>query len=857
MKSIFWRLVLLAVFTAGAIILFLPSTPLQKSLPAFWADSVPKIALGLDLQGGMHIVLEVDQEKGLETHVKRISDSVKEMLKENKVPYTYLRPTGIDSFTITYPAGSNKTVPQKINSLVSEEYPLFDKGKQTGNKLVFKLLDSEIERLNNWSTSQALEVIKNRLDPEGVTEPIIQRQGPREIVVQLPGIKDPQRAISRIEQTAMLEFRMLDSAGDITKALRGSVPFGSELIYQKKTDPETGEVDMIPFLVKKEILLTGDLISDARVAFDQYNESYVSITFDRQGGKIFERLTEQNINKRMAIILDGNLYSAPNINEKISGGRASISGGFSYDEAVDLAIVLRAGALPVPVKIIQNVTVGPSLGQDSINAGKNAIVLGAILVILFMIIYYRTSGIIAIWAVLLNLLMLMGSMAYFNATLTLPGIAGILLTIGMGVDANVLIFERIKEELRAGRTPRSAVDAGYDRAWWTIVDSQVTTLITAAVLFQFGSGPIKGFAVSLSLGIMINLFTALVGTKVIFDILNSRSKLGKINMMSTGGVSAIDFLSKRKVAVIISTILAVAGIIAAVAIPLGKARLGTDFTGGVAIQYRFEAPVLVEDARKILEAGGFGDADLQEFSGANKLLVKVKRSEGDLSAMSKAIGDAFANGLPENPYTVDSTTEIGPTVGKKLQSDAFWAVIISLFGIFFYIAWRFEFRFGIAAVVATFHDVLAVLAILFFMGSEINLMVITALLTIAGYSINDSVVVFDRIRENLKKQATTRSKAKQKETLIDLINRSVNEMLRRTIVTSGTTLLVLLALFVIGGEVIHEFSFTLIIGVLVGTYSSIFVASPLLLLWKGTSGRLIHENTPGGASAGKAIENNS
>ncbi len=531
MKSIFWRLVLLAIFTVGAIILFLPSTPLQKSLPAFWADSVPKIALGLDLQGGMHIVLEVDQEKGLETHVKRLSDSVKAMLKENNVPYTYLKTTGIDSITISYPSGSNIKVPQNIERLMGDEYPVFDKPAKSGNKLVFRLIEAEIERLNNWSTSQALETIRNRIDKFGVTEPIIQRQGPREIIIQLPGMKDPKRAIDLIGKTAMLEFRMLDSTGDLTMALKGSVPFGSELIYQKKTNPETGEVDMIPYLVKKETLLTGDLISDAKVAFDsQFNEPYVGINFDRQGGKIFERLTAQNVNKRMAIILDGNLYSAPNINEKISGGRASITGGFTYDEAVDLAIVLRAGALPAPVNVIQNVTVGPSLGHDSIEAGIRAVIFGGALVIIFMILYYRASGIIAIWAVFLNIIMLMGSMAYFNATLTLPGIAGILLTIGMGVDANVLIFERIKEELRAGRTPRSAVDSGYDRAWWTIVDSQVTTLITAAVLFQFGSGPIKGFAVALSLGILINLFTALVGTKVIFDIINTRSKLGKVNI---------------------------------------------------------------------------------------------------------------------------------------------------------------------------------------------------------------------------------------------------------------------------------------------------------------------------------------
>ncbi len=322
-------------------------------------------------------------------------------------------------------------------------------------------------------------------------------------------------------------------------------------------------------------------------------------------------------------------------------------------------------------------------------------------------------------------------------------------------------------------------------------------------------------------------------------------------------VTKIDFLGKRKPALVLSIILAIIGIIAAVAIPTGMARLGTDFTGGVAVQFRFEKPVEIDTARDLLAKGGYPDADLQEFAGDNKVLVKVQRSEGDLGEMSGGIGVVFKNGFPDNPYIIDSTTEIGPTVGKKLQSDAFWAVVISLFGILFYIGWRFEFRFGMAAVIATFHDILAVLGIFFVLGHEINLLSITALLTIAGYSINDSVVVFDRIRENLKKQATTKQKAGVSETLKSLINRSINEMLHRTVITSGTTLLVLLALFFIGGEVIHEFALTLIVGILVGTYSSIFVASPLLLLWK-KDGKLIHHReedpsvggpgAPGGAA---------
>lgn len=303
----------------------------------------------------------------------------------------------------------------------------------------------------------------------------------------------------------------------------------------------------------------------------------------------------------------------------------------------------------------------------------------------------------------------------------------------------------------------------------------------------------------------------------------------------SGKVTTIDFLGKRRIALVISLILAIIGIIAAISIPLGKANLGTDFSGGVSTQFRFTSPVVVENIRALLEAGGFGDADIQEISGATKLLIRVKKVDGELGDVSKSIGKIFATSLAENPYTIDSTTEVGPTVGRRLQRDAFWAVVISLLGILFYIGWRFEFRFGIAAVVATFHDVLAVLGILFVVNKEINLLVVTALLTIAGYSINDSVVVFDRIRENLRR------KGKSKEEFVPLINRSVNEMLRRTIVTSGTTLLVLLALFFLGGEVIHDFSLTLILGVLIGTYSSIFVASPLLLLWKGKKGKLIED----------------
>jgi len=528
MKSILWRGVLLGLFTLIALVLFLPSTPISKKLPSFWADGISKIVLGLDLQGGMHLVLDVDRDKAVETYVQRMAGSLEATLKDKGIAYVSVNAIGQDKIAVRY---ESTDVPSAVKEIVGEEMPVLVSPRDPGGELVFTLDAAENERIKEWASSQALETIRNRIDKFGVSEPLIQKQGEREIVIQLPGLKDPERAIALIGRTAVLEFRMIDEENDPQEAVDYGPPFGSELVFQHRADPQTGRITKIPYLVKREVLLTGDLLSDARVAFDsQFNEPYVSLNFDSQGARIFERITGRNVGKRIAIILDGKLHSAPVVREKIAGGKAQVSGGFTLTDATDLAIVLRAGALPAPVNIIQNVTVGPTLGKDSIEAGIKAIILGAIFVLVFMLVYYKTSGLIANIAITLNIVMLLGAMSWFNATLTLPGIAGILLTIGMGVDSNVLIFERIKEELKAGRTPRSAVNAGYDRAWWTIVDSHVTTLITAAVLFQFGSGPIKGFAVSLSLGILINLFTSLVGTKFAFDIQNDTIGIKKLSI---------------------------------------------------------------------------------------------------------------------------------------------------------------------------------------------------------------------------------------------------------------------------------------------------------------------------------------
>jgi preprotein translocase subunit SecD len=391
-----------------------------------------------------------------------------------------------------------------------------------------------------------LETIRNRIDQFGVTEPLIQQQGKAEILVQLPGVTEPQRAMELIGRTALLEFRLLDENSPLAselparveigkeeeaiKPFLGRLPADDEILFERITDETEKVTHKRPYLVKKTAALTGATLTDARVSIGDFNTPSVSIVFDAMGAKQFEAVTAANVQRQLAIVLDGTVYSAPTIQERIGGGRAVVSGTYTTEEANDLAIILRAGSLPAPVEIIQNVTVGPSLGRDSIDKGIRAGVIGTLLIVIFMVIYYRASGLLADFAMGLNIVLLIGALAALNATLTLPGIAGIILTIGMAVDSNVLIFERIRDELRTGKPVRLAIDAGYDKAFSSIFDSHVTALITSVVLFLFGTGPIKGFAVSLSLGIMINLFTSLVGTRVVFDWILQRRKLNRLSV---------------------------------------------------------------------------------------------------------------------------------------------------------------------------------------------------------------------------------------------------------------------------------------------------------------------------------------
>ncbi|MCA9473804.1 MAG: protein translocase subunit SecD [Nitrospirales bacterium] len=545
MKKIRGRLIALVALTVISVMISLPSFPsLYAPLPA-WMKAVLSdrgLALGLDLQGGVHLVLEVEEDRAVEIAVDRSKKALEDLKADSELPFASVVREGTQSLVITLEGGEEAKA--KVMQAMEDGFPGFELKDSSDTTLTYELDTVEIDRIKDSAINQALETIRNRIDEFGVAEPLIQRLGRNQIAVQLPGVKDPERAKDLIKKTALLEFKLLDEstvalelpprvevgqAEAVRKEFEGRLPKDSEILFENIISEDGKESYLRPYLIKKDTALTGDVLQDARVTIGEFNEPIVSLTFDSRGAQEFERLTGANVGKRMAIVLDGNVYSAPTINEKIGGGRAVINGTFTTDEANDLAVVLRAGALPAPIKTLQDLTVGPSLGKDSIEKGLRTLVIAGCLVLIFMIVYYRLSGVVANFALVLNLIGLLGALSGLNATLTLPGIAGIILTIGMGVDSNILIFERIREELRLGRPVRLAVDSGYDKAFLTIVDSHVTTLITGLALFLFGTGPIKGFAVTLCLGIAINLFTALVGTKVVFDVFN-RKKLQQLSI---------------------------------------------------------------------------------------------------------------------------------------------------------------------------------------------------------------------------------------------------------------------------------------------------------------------------------------
>ncbi len=688
---------------------------------------------------------------------------------------------------------------------------------QGGMHLLLKMDTSKLppENRNQDVAALAVEIIRNRIDQFGVREPLIQRQGADHILVQLPGVTDRERALKLIGQTALLEFQLVsDSQHLLQQAIDGTVPPGSRL---------SEEEDGTPVLLETGETLTGTILADAWVEAGELGLPEVSFRLNKEGARAFGRLTATNIGRRLAIVLDGKVKSAPVIQSRITdAGR--ITGRFTREEAHDLAIVLRAGALPAPIVVEEERTVGPTLGRDSIHDGLMATAVGLVLIIAFMVGYYLLAGVIAIVALLLNLLLTLGGLGYLQATLTLPGIAGMILTLGMAVDANVLIYERIREELRAGRPMSLAISAGYEKAFTAIFDSNVTTVIAAGFLYWFGTGPIRGFATTLIIGLVASMFTAIFITRIIFDYLLSLGMLKRLRMLQFIGQTKLDFIGKRYICYALSTLIIGAGVAAFVM--RGDARYGVDFTGGLLQEYRLSRPVNADHLRATLSKVGLGEAVLQQFGSQTEWLIRTSgTTQEEIQRTVKLTREALTTDFADASPEMTRLEQVGPTAGALLREKAWLAIVWSMVGILVYVALRFRhFDFGMAGAVALVHDIVVAGGIVCLLGHQIDLIVVAALLTIAGFSINDTIVIYDRVRENLRLH--------RKLGIAEVINLSVNETLGRTLLTSLTVITQVFALYFFGGEVLKTFSLCLLFGFISGVYSTVYIASALVITWR-------------------------
>ena len=834
-----WLSVVLAVLYAAPNVV--PSSTLA-SLPS-WAPKNP-LTLGLDLQGGSHILMRLERTDLIEERLKTTRDDVRRLLREDRIGYTGLSGSGRTvQVRIRNPADIEKAKTALESLLQPIQAGLFGGG--VVNELDFEepeaglfrytLTDAGINYRVSSALTQSIEVVSRRVNELGTTEPVIQRQGSDRILVQVPGLDDPQRLKDLLGQTAKLTFQMVDQSVPVQEAIEGRPPAGTSVLYSTDDPP-------VPYLIEDRIIVSGENLTDAQASFDQRtNEPVVNFRFDTKGAQRFGQATQQNVGRLFAIILDGQVISAPQIREPILGGSGQISGNFTVQSANDLAVLLRAGALPATLTIIEERTVGPGLGADSIKAGQIAGIIGSILVLLFMLAAYGFLGIIANVALIVNITIIIAVLSALGATLTLPGIAGIVLTVGMAVDSNVLIYERIREERRAGRSIIQAIDSGFSRAMTTIVDANVTTLIAAVILFYLGTGPVKGFAVTLAIGIGSTLFTAFTLTRwMIAEWVKRRrpKQLPKAPLTIVPPDTKIPFMWLRRTTFTGSAIALLASLALFLTINM---NYGIDFKGGTMIEVQTKAgDADIGAIRSRLGDLNLGDVQVQEFGASTDVLIRVEAQGGGENAEQSVV--AKVRSELEADYDIRRVESVGPTVSGELARAGTIGVLASLFAILIYIWIRFEWQFAIGAIAATTHDVILTIGFFVVTGIEFNLSSIAAILTIVGYSLNDTVVVYDRVRENLRRY--------KKMTLPALLDLSMNQMLSRTVLTSLTTVLALGALYLFGGEVIRSFTAAMIFGVVIGTFSSIFIAAPLLILFKLRPGKVFADEKQEGGGAG-------
>ena len=791
----------------------LPQSTLDK-LPAWLPHN--QVSLGLDLRGGSHLVLEVDEADLAHEKLQSLVNDSRRVLRDKNIQ-TKSVVLNKDKINVVLadPSQSDAAVTQ-LQTLANTVATGLNAGQSdlavtpNGAGIIIAYSPAGIASNVDFAVQQSLEVIRQRVDQVGVAEPTIQRIGSNRILVQLPGTQDPTRLRELLGSTAKMSFHMLADNADPSNP-------GPGVTIMKDDRGST-------YPVLDRVELSGDRLSDARVSFDpNTHEPLVTFRFDSAGANRFAQITRDNVGKPFAIVLDNKVLSAPVIREPITGGSGQISGNFTADSATTLAALLRAGSLPAKLTVIEERTVGADLGADAIKMGIYSGLIGFVLVALFIFVLYGAWGLLANVALLIHTILTFSALTLVGATLTLPGIAGVVLGIGLAVDANVLINERIREETRKGKSAFAAIDTGFKKAYSTIIDGNMTALIAAAILFYFGSGPVRGFAVTMGLGLIISMFTSVAFVRVAMIALTRRMKLKVLNIRPLVPFSPYDkhiqFMKARFFGVGVSALLSIASI--GLFIYPGL-NYGVDFRGGIQMSVKTQDPSNLANFREGLSTLGLGEITLQSFGDNHSILVRAQRQDGGEEAQTAAVTKMKAEVLKIDPSaTVEGTDVIGPKVSGELAWAGILSVVIASFAMLFYIWFRFEWPFAVGAIATLVLDVTKLVGFFAITGLDFNLTAIAALLTMVGYSVNDKVVVYDRMRENMRLYKSM--------PLREIIDKSINETLARSLYTNATAFLSLLPMAIWGGSAVSSFAIPMAFGILVAGASSIFIAAPILL----------------------------
>jgi SecD/SecF fusion protein len=823
MRTPTWKLVAYALAILYGAFAALPNFLTQSQLAA-WPSWLPKthVTLGLDLRGGSHLVLEVDAKALLRERLQTLAADTSTRLREAKLPGATVEIAG-NVLKVTVPDAARRGEAAAIlrnlggpvatigGSTVNAGRNTLEVDTPSEREVTATMSEAGIQDRVTAAVDQSLEIVRQRIDEVGVAEPTIQRIGADRILVQLPGVQDPGRIKALLGSTAKMSFHLLGT--DIPQG--APAPRGIRMLPDREGHQR--------YPVKERPVLSGDHLVDAAPAFGENGQPVISFRFDAVGAKVFAEVTRANLGHPFAIVLDGKVLTAPTIQSVIAGGSGQITGRFTVQEAKDLSALLRAGALPAPLTVIEERTVGPDLGGDAIEMGIWTGIAGFGLVFVFMVALYGAWGLLANLALALNVLLTFGALSLLGATLTLPGIAGIVLGIGLAVDANVLINERIREETRKGRGAMAALDQGFQRAYATIVDSNVTTLIATVLLFSLGSGPVRGFAVTMGLGIAISMFTTVSVVRVAMTAIVRRRKLAKlvieppVRLFPDG--TKIRFMRARFLGIGFSAFLSIASICLFIAPGL---NYGVDFRGGIQLEVATPGPADLKTLRAKLETLNLGEVTLQEFGDASTVLARVERQPGGDAAQGVVVEhmkQAISEAAPGAKF--ERTEVVGPKVSGELAEAGILAVVLASLAMLGYIWVRFEWPFAVGAIATLILDVTKTVGFFALTGLDFNQTAIAALLTLVGYSVNDKVVVYDRMRENMRlyKQLPLR----------EIIDRSINETLGRSLYTSATAFLAMLPMAVAGGSAVQSFAVPMLFGIVVAASSSVFIAAPILL----------------------------